>query len=268
LVQRLDTLRAQGKVAAMLRSLRPLVRRFLAVERTPTYYLPWLTRPGLECVLILNNVESRFKAPAGDPIPISAKQYDSDGTLVRCYDATLADSTDAAEVRVEPTAAGCGIVTVDVSRLKSDLYVTLSDGEAYQVTHGRGEFIETYPCWVRTLVTLVGGALAQAGRTIPAFTRYQYVYRGLDYRSHLLLMNLSNVTNRIRMSARWGGTRSVVRLVTLPPMGTRLVDVRTLVDEAGTIGRLKLEANAWFNLYLVGAGSDDLAGPLSIMHVK
>ena len=252
----------------MLRSLRPLVRRLLAVERTPTYYLPWLTGAGLECVLILNNLESRFKAPAGDPIPVSAQQYDSDGTLVRCYDATLADSTDAAEVRVEPTAAGCGIVTVDVSHLKSDLYVTLSDGEAYQVTHGRGEFVETYPFWVRALVTLVGGGLALAGRTIPAFTRYQYVYQGLDYRSHVLLMNLSNVTNRIRVSVRRAGTGSVRRLVSLPPMGTRLVDVRTLVDGADTIGRLKLEGNAWFNLYLVGAGSGDLAGPLSIMHVK
>jgi hypothetical protein len=252
----------------MPRALRPLARRLLAVERTPTYYLPWLTGPGLECVLILNNIESRFTTPTDDPIPVSAHQYDSDGTLVRRYDATLTGRTDAAEVRVQPTQAGCGIVTVDVSRLKSDLYVTLSDGEAYQATHGRGEFVETYPLWVRALVVLVGGALALVGRTIPAFTRYQYVYRRLDHRSHVLLMNLSNVTNRIRVSAHRAGTHPCRRLVTLPPMGTRLVDVGTLVDEATTIGRLKLEANAWFNLYLVGAGSADLAGPLSLMHVK
>jgi hypothetical protein len=29
-----------------------------------------------------------------------------------------------------------------------------------------------------------------------------------------------------------------------------------------------LEGNAWFNLYVVGAGPRDLDGPLSVMHVK
>lgn len=255
----------------MLKSLRPLARRLLAVERTPTYYLPWLTNAGLDCVLILNNIEARFKVPADAPIPVSVCQYDRDGSLVRRYEATLTDSTDAAEVRVEPTAAGCGFVTVDVSRLKSDLYVTLSDRDAYQVTHGRGEFVETYPSWVRALMALVGGALALVGRTVPAFTRYQYVYQRPEYRSHVLLMNLSNVTNRIRVSARWPGARSMVLLFAIPPMGSRLVDIRTLVGEsndAAAIRRLKLEANAWFNLYLIGAGSRDMAGPVSIMHVK
>src|SRR5262249_54206956 len=153
-------------------------------------------------------------------IPVSVCQYDADGALVHRYDATLADSTDAAEVRVEPTASGCGFVTVDVSRLKSDLYVTLSDGETYQASHGRGEFVETYPRGVRTLLALVGGALAVVGRTIPAFTRYQYVYQLPECRFHVLLMNLSNVTNRIRASARWAGTRTAARLFTVPPMGS------------------------------------------------
>ena len=46
----------------MATSLRGLAQRLLGVRRTPTYYLPWLTRPGLECVLLLNNVEARLKA--------------------------------------------------------------------------------------------------------------------------------------------------------------------------------------------------------------
>jgi hypothetical protein len=34
------------------------------------------------------------------------------------------------------------------------------------------------------------------------------------------------------------------------------------------VGRLRAEGNAWFNLYIVGAGALGLAGPLSLMHVK
>ena len=60
-------------------------------------------------------------------------------------------------------------------------------------------------------------------------------------------------------------------------MGSRLLDVATVVDVASlapgrpsdsAVLRLRLEGNAWFNLYLVGAGPLDLAGPLSLMHVK
>jgi hypothetical protein len=34
------------------------------------------------------------------------------------------------------------------------------------------------------------------------------------------------------------------------------------------VDRLRLSGNAWFNLYLVGAGPRDLDGALSLMHVK
>ena len=96
------------------------------------------------------------------------------------------------------------------------------------------------------------------------------MYAGRDSRSHLLLLNLSNVTNRIRMVVHRDTARVAAPLVALPPRGARLLDVGTLahVDEALTPLALRLQGNAWFNLYLVGAGPRDLAGPLSLMHVK
>jgi hypothetical protein len=42
--------------------IRVLARRVLGVERVPTYFLPWLTRPGLACSVLLSNVEARFKS--------------------------------------------------------------------------------------------------------------------------------------------------------------------------------------------------------------
>jgi hypothetical protein len=84
-------------------------------------------------------------------------------------------------------------------------------------------------------------------------------------------MNLSNVTNCIRAVASAGGRRVGSRLLRLPPMGSHLLNVASLgpAPSAGTtVWRLRLEGNAWFNLYMVGAGSKDLAGPLSLMHVK
>ena len=49
----------------MLGRLRSLARRVLGVTRESTYYLPWLTRPGLECVVLVNNIESRFTSGRG-----------------------------------------------------------------------------------------------------------------------------------------------------------------------------------------------------------
>jgi hypothetical protein len=253
-------------------SLRTLARKILAVARTPTYFLPWLTRDGLDCTLILNNVEARFvEGHRHGPFPVSAVQYDADGLEVKRYDVTLADSTDTAEVALEPTARGCGFVTVDVTRIHSDLYVVLSDGVAYAATHGRHEFIEHYPPWTRLIMALLGGALALAGRTIPAFVRHQYLYAGARSRSHLLLLNLSNVTNRIRITSHREGASSLSRLVRVPPMGAHLLDAGELAGStmAGvSVMQLTLHGNAWFNLYLVGAGARDMVGLLSLMHVK
>ena len=54
-------------------------------------------------------------------------------------------------------------------------------------------------------------------------------------------------------------------------MGARLVDVgdlaASMITESSVI-QLTLHSNAWFNLYLVGAGVRDMTGPLSLMHVK
>jgi len=256
----------------MAPGLRGLARKALGVERTPTYYLPWLIRPGLDCVLLINNIEARFKREYNrGPFPSSVRQYDADGTLVRRYDVSLVSSTDIAEVRLQPTPAGFGFVTVDVTHLHSDLYTTLSNGRYYTATHGRHEFIETYPAWVRTLLGALGHLLALTRRTIPAFRREQFVFVGVESRSHLLLMNLSNVVNRVRVVASEDGRRLGSRLLTLRPMGSHTFDVSQLGapgEEGPAVRHLHLQGNAWFNLYLVGAGPQDLAGPLSLMHVK
>ena len=105
---------------------------------------------------------------------------------------------------------------------------------------------------------------------MPAFARDQYVYHGADSRSHLLVLNLSNVVNRVRVVAERNGARVGARLVRIPPRGARLVDVDSLAPAAGplTVDQLRLTGNAWFNLYLVGAGTRNLEGALSLMHVK
>lgn len=258
--------------AGIVRRARVLARRVLGVVRAPTYYLPWLSRPGLTCALLLSNVEARFVTRQdGGPLTLSIRQHGADGALVRSREIVLRTPTEAAEVDLASTPDGVGFATVEGAGLRSDLYVTLSDGDGYTATHGRQEFIERYPLRSRALLGAAGRVLALLGLTIPAFTRDQYVYVGADSRTHVLLMNLSNVTNRIRVVA---GDAAASRLLSIPPMGARLLDVGGLADglvtaPAGTRAlRLRLSGNAWFNLYLVGAGARDLAGPLSLMHVK
>jgi hypothetical protein len=257
----------------MASPLRALARRLLGVRRRSTYYLPWLTRPGLDCALVLSNVEARFlEGHREGPFPLALVQHDADGAVVRRYAVTLADPTEVVELPLEPTPAGHGFVTVDVSRIRSDLYVTLSDGGARAATHGRHEFVEEYPARARIVLAVLGPLLAALGLTVPAFRRHQYAYVGGEARAHVLLLNLSDVTNRIRVTARREGRRVAGRLVTIPPRGSHLLDVAALAAPPGGGGtavlRLTLHGNAWFNLYLVGAGPRDLAGPLSLMHVK
>jgi len=256
----------------MTRRLRSFARRLVGVARHPTYYLPWIVRPGLECALVLSNVEARFKPSCGSgPFRASVVQYDAQGVAAHRYEVALQTSTDAVELPLKAAAGGCGFATVSGDRILSDLYVTLSDGRDYTATHGRGEFVETYPPLTRALLAAACGVASLAGRTIPLFARNQYVYLGPESRSHVLLMNLSTVTNSIRAVLSTEGRAVGSRLLRLPPMGSHLLDVASLAPEprpSAAAWRLRLEGNAWFNLYLVGAGPLDLAGPLSLMHVK
>ena len=256
----------------MTRMFRSLARRLLGVARHPTYYLPWIIRPGLECALVLSNIEARFKPDySSGPFRASVVQYDAQGVAAHRYDVVLQTSTDAVELPLKAVTGGCGFATVSGDRIRSDLYVTLSDGHDYTATHGRGEFVETYPRLTRALLAAACRVASLAGRTIPVFARNQYVYVGPDSRSHVLLMNLSNVTNAIRATLDTDGRAAGDRLLRLPPMGSCLLDVTSLAPgqaPTATVRRLRLEGNAWFNLYLVGAGPLDLAGPLSLMHVK
>ena len=247
-----------------------LARALLGVRRERTYYLPWITRRGVDCTLLLSNVEARFKEGfTRGPFLATVTQYNARGKTVGRYEVSLHDPTDTVEVSFGDTP-GYGFATVASERINSDLYVTLSDGTSYTATHGRHEFVEHYPPWTAALLATSTALLALVGRTLPAFARDQYVYVGPDSRSHVLLMNLSNVTNRIRvvLTAADGAARRA--LLRVPPRGAHLLDVGRLTDPASvtTACRLRLEGNAWFNLYLVGAGARDLDGPLSLMHVK
>jgi len=89
---------------SMAVSLRALARRVLGVQRTPTYYLPWLTLNGLECALILNNVEVRFKPGENQgPYPATVVQHDADGGIVRTSQVSVTDTADALELSMTPT---------------------------------------------------------------------------------------------------------------------------------------------------------------------
>ena len=136
---------------------RSLIRQLLGVERTPTYYLPWLSRPGLDCALILSNVEARFMEEHREgSFPLELVQHAASGAVVTRYAVTLPDSVTSVELPLQPGEGGCGFVTVDAALVHSDLYVTLSAGDAYAVTHGRSEFVERYPLWTRLLVDALG----------------------------------------------------------------------------------------------------------------
>src|SRR5262245_30207409 len=168
----------------MLRYLRSAVRRVLGVQRESTYYLPWLTRPGLDCVVLLNNIESRFTSGRDSRnIETTVTQLDADGRVVGIQRTTLADSTDAREARLAPVGPGYGLVTVEAPTVRSDFYVALIDAETYTATHGRHEFIERYPSWTRVALAGAGALLAPFGHTVPTFRRDQYVYHGADSRS-------------------------------------------------------------------------------------
>ena len=48
------------------------------------YYLPWIARPGLDCTLVLSNVEARFKVGWNQgTYPLAVAQYDADGAVVK-----------------------------------------------------------------------------------------------------------------------------------------------------------------------------------------
>ena len=248
-------------------ALRGLARRLLGVTRTTTYYLPWLVRPPVGCLLLVNNIESRFKSEFNrGPFPVAITQYGADGRIARHYEVMLADPSDTADLELQAAPGGVGVLTVSGDWIFSGSYALLTDGRTYSGTHGRQEYWDAYPWPARALQSVLGALLAPVGRTVPAFTRHQYGFVGPESRSYFLLMNLSNVTNRLRASADGRAA-----LVTLPPHGACLFDVRRIAPppaDRTTSRHVRLEGNARFNLYVVGAGPKDLDGALSLMHVK
>ena len=255
----------------MLRRVRTWTRGLLGVQRDPTYYLPWLTRPGLDCVVLLNNIESRFTTGReGRGLDATVTQFDAEGRVASEQRTTLTDSTDAREVRLAPAGAGYGFVTVDApGSSPTSTWRSPTARRTPRRTAGRSSSSSIRRGRARSS-RWPAALLAPLGHTVPSFARDQYVYHGADSRSHLLVLNLSNVVNRVRVVAERNGTRVGARLVRIPPRGARLVDVDSLAPAAGplTVDQLRLTGNAWFNLYLVGAGTRNLEGALSLMHVK
>src|SRR5262245_49614182 len=108
----------------MTRLLRRVARALLGVERAPVYYLPWLVRPGLDCVLMLSNLEARFKSGhnAG-PFAFRVTQYGADGRRLAEHRAHLARSTDVAEVALAASDAGRGLVAIRGHPVPEDLHL-------------------------------------------------------------------------------------------------------------------------------------------------
>src|SRR5207247_2638295 len=82
--------------------------------------------------------------------------------------------------------------------------------------------------WTRAVHAALGAVAGLAGLTLPAFARHQYVYVGAQDRSHVLLLNLSNVTNRIRTTAVADGATTARRLDAIAPRGAALPDDASL----------------------------------------
>jgi hypothetical protein len=252
--------------------LRSLARRVLRPKREATYYLPWLSVTASECVVLLSNIEARFNRDFNrGPFPITVSQHDADGSVARRYRTVLPTATDTVELSIQATPAGYGVLTVVSDRTYSGSHVSLSDGHGYTTTHGRKEFVEHYPWLARVTLGAVGTIFGSLGRTVPAFRRVQHLYVGPDTASHLLVMNLSNITNRVLATARREGEAPRRRLLRLPPLGSALLTPDGFLPPSASsivFWNVTLQGNAWFNLYVVGTGARGLAGPASLQHVK
>src|SRR3989442_22523 len=103
----------------MANAVRALARSLLGVIRVPTYYLPWIARPGLECTLVLSNVEARFKPDSRrGPYTLAVEQYDADGAVVRRHELTLRDAPDGVERPPAPPAGGHGLAAARRGRAR------------------------------------------------------------------------------------------------------------------------------------------------------
>lgn len=167
-------------------TLRALARRLLGVRRVPTYYVPWITRPGLSCKLY----------PREGDWPNPPVYWHSDG--------------QASLIPGRPDDHGFATI----EGMTTDGMVALSDGNGYTATHGRGETVDEYPRRVRAVWAVAWRVLAWLGETIPAFTRE---HRAL-HDQQLLLLNPSNLVNLVRVEDGYGAA-----LYRVPPMGSVIV---------------------------------------------
>ena len=246
----------------MLGRLRSLARRVLGVTRESTYYLPWLTRPGLECVVLVNNIESRFTSGRAPPPPAWTRRSPSttpSGGVVGVYTTALTDSADAREVRADAdggrprlrdgadAAGSTPTSTWRWSTARATARRTAGRSSSSTIRRGRGRR------W-RSPAALLAAAGAHRAALRARPVRLSRPGQPLA-RAHLQPVERRQPHPRgrhPRRRARPGpgccGCRRWVRPCSTSARWGRRPS-RLVVE------RLRLTGNAWFNLYLVGAGA-------------
>jgi len=165
-----------------------------------------------------------------------------------------------------PTPRGYGFVTVSTSTSTRISNVTVADGESYTATTGGPVMSRRIRFACGSCSHLLGALLAPLPPDDPGVRRDQYAYAGPDGRSHLLLHNLSNAS---RTASGWSPTATArapgrgwwrCRRWAAAARRRHARARRPRADAAGAAPR----GQRLVNLYLVGAGPRDLAGPLSL----
>ena len=268
----LDSRRARRYARPMLRRVRTWTRGLLGVRRDPTYYLPWLTRPGLDCVVLLNNIESRFTSGReGRDLDATVTQFDSEGRGGQPATRHADRQHRRARGAADPGRRRLRLRDGGRARIKSDLYVALVDGESVHArrTAGRSSSSTTRP------------GRARCSRWPARSWRRWGTRAGLRARSVRLSrrgqplapagpesVERRQPRSRRRRARRRAGRRPAGLHPAAEARGSLDVDSLAPAAERLIVEQLRLTGNAWFNLYLVGAGTRDLEGALSLMHVK
>ena len=198
------TRRARLYARPMLRRVRTVDARPARRAARPDLLSSLADAPGLDCVVLLNNIESRFTSGReGRGLDAMVTQLDSEGRVSQ-----PATRHAVRQHRRARGAAGAGrrrLWLRDGGRAPDQVRPLRGARRRRDVHRDARPAVSsssTIRPWTRAILAVAGALLAPLGHTVPAFARDQYVYHGADSRSHLLVLNLSNVVNRVRVVAR------------------------------------------------------------------